>query len=276
MYSRFTDRSRKVMQLANQEAQRLGDEYIGTEHILRGLAREGGGVAADVLKDFGLQLHTITTEVDKFLRKGPPFRSVGSLPQTPRAKYVIDYAIEEARILNHDYVGTEHILLGLLREEEGFAAQILINLGLRLEKVRAQIQANPGRFDDESRIRWNNDSSQSPVRHLDDDIKRRVRQLAEELASLQRAKEEAMAGLRLHQVARLRHKQSHCWQELRTFNLPKFVLANVNRFVNVWSTRSSRFPLLEMLLDEAGEPDPAVLAMLPNPMLPFLGLSRGN
>ena len=163
MYERFSDRARKVMQLANQEAQRFNHEYIGTEHILLGLVKEGGGVAAEVLKDFGVQLHTITTEVDKFVQKGASNISLGRLPQTPRTKKVIGYAMEEARNLNHDYVGTEHVLLGLLHEDEGFAAQVLMNLGLRLEKVRAQIQANPERFDDECRIRRSTDRSHSSV-----------------------------------------------------------------------------------------------------------------
>jgi hypothetical protein len=268
MYERFSDRAQKVMQLANQEAQRLDHEYIGTEHILRGLVKEGGGVAADVLKDFGVQLHTITAEVDKFVQKGAPFSSISRLPQTPRAKQVIGYAMEEARNLNHDYVGTEHILLGLLREDEGFAAQVLMNLGLRLEKVRAQIQANPGRFDDESCTRRTSDKSRSSVRQLDDDTKRRVRQLAEELAPLQRAKEDAVAHQDFSQAVQLRDKQDQCWRELQNFNLPESVLTNVNRLVNAWPTKASRFPLLDMLNAEAGKPDPAVVAMLPNPMMP--------
>jgi ATP-dependent Clp protease ATP-binding subunit ClpC len=114
MFERFTDRARKVMALANQEAQRFNHEYIGTEHILLGLVKEGSGVGADMV-------------------------TMGKLPQTPRAKKVIEFAIEEARALNHNYVGTEHILLGLLRETEGIAAQVLMNLGLKLENVRQEV-----------------------------------------------------------------------------------------------------------------------------------------
>jgi hypothetical protein len=141
MYERFTDRARKVMQLANQEAQRFNHEYIGTEHILLGLVKEGSGVAANVLKNLDIDLRKIRLEVEKIVQHGPgggePFK--GRLPQTPRAQKVIEYAISEARGLNHNYVGTEHLLLGLLREEEGVAAQVLMNLGLKLEDVREEV-----------------------------------------------------------------------------------------------------------------------------------------
>lgn len=139
MYERFTDRARKVMQLANQEAQRFNHEYIGTEHILLGLVKEGSGVAANVLKNLDIDLRKIRLEVEKIVQSGPEMVTMGKLPQTPRAKKVIEYSIEEARNLNHNYVGTEHLLLGLLREQEGVAAQVLMNLGLKLEDVREEV-----------------------------------------------------------------------------------------------------------------------------------------
>jgi len=139
MYERFTDRARKVMQLANQEAQRFNHEYIGTEHILLGLVKEGSGVAANVLKNLDVDLRKIRLEVEKLVQSGPEMVTIGKLPQTPRAKKVIEYSMEEARNLNHNYVGTEHILLGLLREQEGVAAQVLMNLGLKLEDVREEV-----------------------------------------------------------------------------------------------------------------------------------------
>ena len=139
MYERFTDRARKVMQLANQEAQRFNHEYIGTEHILLGLVKEGSGVAANVLKNLDVDLRKIRNEVEKIVQPGPDIVTMGKLPQTPRAKKVIEYSMEEARNLNHNYVGTEHILLGLLREQEGVAAQVLMNLGLKLEDVREEV-----------------------------------------------------------------------------------------------------------------------------------------
>ena len=127
------------MQLANQEAQRFNHEYIGTEHVLLGLIKEGSGVAANVLKNLDIDLRKIRMEVEKLVQSGPDMVTMGKLPQTPRAKKVIEYSMEEARNLNHNYVGTEHILLGLLREQEGVAAQVLMNLGLKLEDVREEV-----------------------------------------------------------------------------------------------------------------------------------------
>ncbi len=139
MYERFTDRARKVMQLANQEAQRFNHEYIGTEHMLLGLVKEGTGVAANVLKNLDVDLRKIRLEVEKLVQSGPEMITMGKLPQTPRAKKVIEYSMEEARNLNHNFVGTEHILLGLLREQEGVAAQVLMNLDLKLDEVREEV-----------------------------------------------------------------------------------------------------------------------------------------
>src|SRR6266542_783798 len=127
------------MQLANQEAQRLYHEYIGTEHILLGLVKEGSGVAANVLKNLDVDLRKIRLEVEKLVQSSPEVGTPGKLPQTPRAKKVIEYAIEESRNLKHNYIGTEPLLLGLLREQEGVAAQVLMNLGLRLEDVREEV-----------------------------------------------------------------------------------------------------------------------------------------
>src|ERR1700743_3202540 len=141
MYERFTDRARKVMQLANQEAQRFNHEYIGTEHVLLGLVKEGSGVAANVLKNLDIDLRKIRLEVEKIVQHGPGGEQVvlGKLPHTPRAKKVIEYSVEEARNLNHNYVGTDTPLVGLLREQEGVAAQVLMNLGLKLEDVREEV-----------------------------------------------------------------------------------------------------------------------------------------
>jgi len=139
MFERFTDRARKVMALANQEAQRFNHEYIGTEHVLLGLVKEGSGVGANVLKNLEVDLRKVRLEVERLVRAGPEMVTMGKLPQTPRAKKVIEYAIEEARNLNHNYVGTEHILLGLLREHDGVAAQVLMNLSLKLEEVREEV-----------------------------------------------------------------------------------------------------------------------------------------
>lgn len=141
MYERFTDRARKVMQLAQQECDRLNHEYVGTEHILVGLLKEGSGVAANVLKNLDMDLHKIRSEIDKIVQPAPEEArsNLAKKPITPRGKKVLEYAIEEARTLNHNYVGTEHLLLGLLRVEEGIACQVLTNLGLNIEDVKEEV-----------------------------------------------------------------------------------------------------------------------------------------
>jgi ATP-dependent Clp protease ATP-binding subunit ClpC len=138
MYEMFSDSARKVMQLANQEAHRLHHEYIGTEHILLGLVKEGSGVAANVLKNLDVGLDKLLAEVGKLLQASPQPGTLGKLPQTPLARKAIEYAIEESQHLTHNHVGTEHLLLGLLRVE-GVAVQVLINLGLQLERVREEV-----------------------------------------------------------------------------------------------------------------------------------------
>jgi ATP-dependent Clp protease ATP-binding subunit ClpA len=135
MYDRFTDRAKKVMQLASQEAQQFNHEYLGTEHILIGIVKEGCGVAANVLKRLGIDLPKIRFEVEKIIRSG--LTSEAPRP-TPRAK-LMEYSIEEARRLNGHRVGTEHLLLGILRDANTVAAQVLLNLGLRLDQVREEL-----------------------------------------------------------------------------------------------------------------------------------------
>lgn len=138
MFVRFTDRARKVMALANQEAQHMQHFYIGTEHILLGLVKEGTGVGANVLRNLGVDLPTVQREVESLLAKGAePTR--GKLPLSPRTKSVIEFARAEAKKLNHNYVGTEHLLLGLLREEDGVAAHVLMNLGVELRRARLEV-----------------------------------------------------------------------------------------------------------------------------------------
>ncbi|OWK34316.1 ATP-dependent Clp protease, ATP-binding subunit [Fimbriiglobus ruber] len=141
MYERFTDRAREVMQLANKAAARFRHEYIGTEHILLGLIEEGGTVATSVLHNLEVSRDKIRAEVERVLQPGGDhnYFNAGRLPHTPRAKKVCEYAVEEARNLNHNYVGTEHLLLGMLREHEGIAAQVLMNAGLTVERVREGI-----------------------------------------------------------------------------------------------------------------------------------------
>ncbi|HPD17313.1 MAG TPA: ATP-dependent Clp protease ATP-binding subunit [Planctomycetota bacterium] len=140
MFDRFTERARKVMSFARLEAQRFHHDYVGTEHILLALVKEGTGVASVVLKKMGVELKEIRAEIEKVVERGPePVPPNQQLPYTPRAKRVLELALEEARSLGHHYIGTEHLLLGLLREQEGIAAQVLVNLGLKLEEVRDEI-----------------------------------------------------------------------------------------------------------------------------------------
>ncbi|TCL61972.1 ATP-dependent Clp protease ATP-binding subunit ClpC [Hydrogenispora ethanolica] len=140
MFERFTERARKVVYLAQQEAARLGHNVVGTEHLLLGLVAEGDGVAAKALETLDIRLEKIRLEVEKIIGVGEtnPF---GEIPFTPRAKRVLELAVEEGRQLGHNYVGTEHILLGLIREGEGVAAQVLKNLGADLERVRKQVMS---------------------------------------------------------------------------------------------------------------------------------------
>ncbi|MCB9892507.1 MAG: ATP-dependent Clp protease ATP-binding subunit, partial [Planctomycetes bacterium] len=139
MFDRFTDRAKKVMSLARQEAQRFNHEYIGTEHILLGLVQEGSGVAANVLRNMQVELDKIRGEVEKIVKRGPSVSPSGNLPFTPRAKKVLELSMEEAAALGHNYIGTEHLLLGLIKENEGIAAQVLTNLGVKLEDVREEV-----------------------------------------------------------------------------------------------------------------------------------------
>src|SRR5947208_3618428 len=137
-FDRFTERARKSLQFAQEEAQGFNHNYIGTEHVLLGLVREGDGVAARVLNNLGIELHKVRSAVEFIIGRGDRM-VMGEIGLTPRAKRVIELAIDEARRLNHHYIGTEHLLLGLVREGEGIAAGVLESLGVSLEKVRAQV-----------------------------------------------------------------------------------------------------------------------------------------
>ncbi len=149
MFERFTERARKVILLAKEEARKYNHDYVGTEHILLGLLKEGKGVAAAVLNNLGLGLDKITLEIEKLVQSGPSTKVNGDVPFTSRAKKVIEMAMDEARSLGHNYIGTEHLLLGLIAEGEGVASQVLINLGLDLGRVREEVMnllgsATPG------------------------------------------------------------------------------------------------------------------------------------
>jgi ATP-dependent Clp protease ATP-binding subunit ClpA len=148
MFDRFTDRARMVMGLARQEAQRFNHDYIGVEHVLLGLVDEGCGVAADVLKNLDVDPKRVRREVEKHMTPGTTMVTMGLLPFTPRARKMLELALEEASGLGHNYIGTEHLLLGLVREEKGIAAQVLRTLNLRLEDVREEISELLGQDDE--------------------------------------------------------------------------------------------------------------------------------
>src|SRR5579864_6569797 len=137
-FDKFTERARKVLQLAQEEAQRFNHNYIGTEHLLLGLVREGEGVAAKVLGNLGVELNKVRSAVEFIIGRGDRM-VVGEIGLTPRAKKVIELAVDEARRLGHRYIGTEHLLLGLIREGEGIAAGVLESLGVSLECVRDRV-----------------------------------------------------------------------------------------------------------------------------------------
>ena len=223
MYERFTDRARKVMQLANQEAQRFRHEYIGTEHILLGLVHEGAGVAANVLKNLDIDLQRIRREVEEIVQRGPDSIYMGKLPQTPRAKKVIEFAIDEARRLTHNYVGTEHLLLGLLREQEGVGAQVLMNLGLRLDFIREEVLKllRPA-------MQVRNESvplAEVDVTKLPEEVQRVVATFDELVEQLGHFKETAVAVQDFVKAANIRDQQDEI----------KKVKA---RFIRMWSTSS--------------------------------------
>ncbi|SNT28994.1 ATP-dependent Clp protease ATP-binding subunit ClpC [Streptosporangium subroseum] len=144
MFERFTDRARRVVVLAQEEARRLSHDHIGTEHILLGLIGEKDGAAGHALQSFGIGDEQVRNDVEEIIGRGDEAPD-GHIPFTPQAKKVLELSLREALNLHHSYIGTEHILLGLIREGEGVAARVLVNRGARLEAVRAQVIMLTGR-----------------------------------------------------------------------------------------------------------------------------------
>ena len=138
MFERFTDRARRVVVLAQDEARRLNQNYIGTEHLLLGLIHEGDGIAARALETMGISLEAVRAQVIEIIGEGEQ-PTTGHIPFTPRARKVLEFSMREALQLGHNYIGTEHILLGLLREGDGVAAQVLVKLGADLNNVRQTV-----------------------------------------------------------------------------------------------------------------------------------------
>jgi ATP-dependent Clp protease ATP-binding subunit ClpC len=208
MYAQFTVRARKVMELANQEALRLNHEYIGTEHTLLGLISEGTGVGASILKNLDIDLQKVRRQVELIIRRGrsPVIEAV----LTPRAKKVLEYAIDEARALGHNYLGTEHLLLGLVRDNEGVAAQVLIDLGLRLEHVREEVLNLLGHSSNPEEAGGAVDETEPPkganaeIQHLPEPARKIVAEFDHQLDLIQQEKVEAVAAQDWEKAASLR------------------------------------------------------------------------
>lgn len=203
MYAQFTDRARKAMQAACEEAQRFRHEYLGAEHILLGILVEGTGVAANLLNNLDIDQYKVRLEIGKIVQPGPDAVSMSKLPQTPRAKKAIKYALEEARNLNHNYLGTEHLLLGLLREGENVGAQVLMNLGLNLKDVRAEVlnllgHAQPLEVTEDS------DVPSDEIQHLPEPAREIVAEFDCQIDVVKEEKEDAVAKQEWEKAAGLR------------------------------------------------------------------------
>jgi ATP-dependent Clp protease ATP-binding subunit ClpA len=199
MFERFTDRARRVVVLAQEEARLLNHNYIGTEHMLLGLIHEGEGVAARALESLGISLEAVRAQVEEIIGQGQS-APVGHIPFTPRAKKVFELSLREALQLGHNYIGTEHLLLGLIREGEGVAAQVLVKLGADLARVRQQVVQVLGGYaggeDVGARMRL--------VRMtVPDDL----REAEEQLAQVRREKEAAIQAQDFEQAATLRDQE---------------------------------------------------------------------
>jgi ATP-dependent Clp protease ATP-binding subunit ClpA len=226
VFERFTDRARRVVVLAQEEARMLNHNYLGTEHILLGLIHEGQGVAARALESLGISLQAVRQQVEEIIGQGQQAPS-GHIPFTPRAKKVMELATREALQLGHNYVGTEHILLGLIREGEGVAAQVLVKLGADLNRVRQQViqllHGYPGEEPADDRPRR---GKRARARLMDDTLARMDaldRRLAaierwaamrpdlddvdQEIAQVQREKEAAIDSQDFESAAALRDKE---------------------------------------------------------------------
>jgi hypothetical protein len=193
------------MRLADRQAQRFNREYIGTEHFLLGVLIEGNGVAADVLRHLGLHLHVLRLEVEKIVHPGPDMVMIGKLPQTPRLKKAIEYAFEEARALDHGSLNTGHLLLGLLREQEGAAALILNRRGVRVDTARAAIRALGGTEPPGPGAEWPGEP-EPEVPDLPLSVRRELEGLSAWIEQFNKAKELAVVQQDFEDAANLRER----------------------------------------------------------------------
>jgi hypothetical protein len=217
MYDLFTERARKVMQLANQEARRFGQDHIGTEHVLLGLIKERSGVAASVLQNLGVGMQKVRCQIERLAARQPDIQITGSLRKTERTKNVIAWAIDEADRLSHNYIGTEHILIGLMREQEGIAAQVLMSEGLKLEEARAEVIRVLA--SDMRSILMRSMPAPLPIatsfEDLPEGVTRTVEALDVDIDRITSEKEEAVAAAEFQKAAVLRDKADHLRQAKR-------------------------------------------------------------
>jgi hypothetical protein len=189
VFERFTDRARRVVVLAQEEARMLDHHYIGTEHLLLGLIHEGDGVAATVLQSLNISLAAVRASVEEVIGRGGQGVATGHIPFTPRAKKVLELSLRESHRLGHDYIGTEHILLGLLREGQGVACQVLEGLGADLARVREGVVRQLALSGDPSAHRMRFEGAERRSAQIAEDVARRgerlnrIRELAEQEAA---------------------------------------------------------------------------------------------
>jgi ATP-dependent Clp protease ATP-binding subunit ClpA len=203
MFERFTDRARRVVVLAQEEARLLNHNYIGTEHLLLGLIHEGEGVAARALESLGISLEAVRAQVEEIIGQGQS-APTGHIPFTPRAKKVLELSLREATQLGHNYIGTEHILLGLIREGEGVAAQVLVKLGADLSRVRQQvIQVLSSYVGGKAPA----EQAGARTRLVRMTVPEELREAEVELAQVRRKKEAAIEAENFEQAATLRDQE---------------------------------------------------------------------
>jgi ATP-dependent Clp protease ATP-binding subunit ClpA len=200
MFERFTDRARRSLFLSQEEARLLNHNYVGTEHLLLGLVSEGQGVAAKALQSLGISLQTVRAQVEEIIGQGQ-WAPTGHIPFTPRAKKALELSLREATQLGHNYIGTEHLLLGLIREGEGVAAQVLVKQGGGLSRVRQQvIQLLSGYAGGEAAA----EQAGAPTRLVRMTVPEELRQAEQQLAQVRGEKEEAIDRQDFEKAAALR------------------------------------------------------------------------
>jgi ATP-dependent Clp protease ATP-binding subunit ClpA len=199
MFERFTDRARRSLFLSQEEARRLNHNYVGTEHLLLGLVSEGQGVAAKALESLGISLEAVRAQVEESIGQGQR-APTGHIPFNPRAKKVLELSLREATQLGHNYIGTEHLLLGLLREGEGVAAQVLVKLGADLSRVRQQVIQLLGGY-------AGGKEAGARTRLVRMTVPKDLREAEEQLAQMRRQKEQAIQAQDFEKAAALRDQE---------------------------------------------------------------------